>query len=428
MNIKDRGESKVKILVVGGGGREHALVWKISQSPLVDKIYCAPGNAGISRLAECVEIDPEDIQSLVNFAEKESIDLTVVGPEAPLVMGIVDEFEDRGLKIFGPREKAAQIEGSKVFAKRLMEKYDIPTASYRVFDDAAAAKDYLKDFAGPVVVKAEGLAAGKGVVVARNGREAEEAVDKIMVDRAFGEAGNRVVIEEYLEGREVSILAFTDGNTVIPMVSAQDHKRVFDNDEGPNTGGMGAFSPSPVYTQELGELVERAILKKAVEALNKKGIKYKGVLYAGLMITERGPKVLEFNARFGDPETQVVLPRLKTDLVKVMLDVVEEKLEKTKLEWSSEAAVCVIIASGGYPIKYEKGWVISGLDEAEKIDNVMVFHAGTRLKQGKTVTDGGRVLGVTALGNDVRSAAQKAYMGVEKLNFKFMHYRKDIGK
>jgi len=418
----------VKILVVGGGGREHALVWKISQSPLVDKIYCAPGNAGISRLAECVEIDPEDIQSLVNFAEKESIDLTVVGPEAPLVMGIVDEFEDRGLKIFGPREKAAQIEGSKVFAKRLMEKYDIPTASYRVFDDAAAAKDYLKDFAGPVVVKAEGLAAGKGVVVARNGREAEEAVDKIMVDRAFGEAGNRVVIEEYLEGREVSILAFTDGNTVIPMVSAQDHKRVFDNDEGPNTGGMGAFSPSPVYTQELGELVERAILKKAVEALNKKGIKYKGVLYAGLMITERGPKVLEFNARFGDPETQVVLPRLKTDLVKVMLDVVEEKLEKTKLEWSSEAAVCVIIASGGYPIKYEKGWVISGLDEAEKIDNVMVFHAGTRLKQGKTVTDGGRVLGVTALGNDVRSAAQKAYMGVEKLNFKFMHYRKDIGK
>ncbi len=418
----------MKILVVGGGGREHALVWKISQSPLVDKIYCAPGNAGISRLAECVEIDPEDIQSLVNFAEKESIDLTVVGPEAPLVMGIVDEFEDRGLKIFGPREKAAQIEGSKVFAKRLMEKYDIPTASYRVFDDAAAAKDYLKDFAGPVVVKAEGLAAGKGVVVARNGREAEEAVDKIMVDRAFGEAGNRVVIEEYLEGREVSILAFTDGNTVIPMVSAQDHKRVFDNDEGPNTGGMGAFSPSPVYTQELGELVERAILKKAVEALNKKGIKYKGVLYAGLMITERGPKVLEFNARFGDPETQVVLPRLKTDLVKVMLDVVEEKLEKTKLEWSSEAAVCVIIASGGYPIKYEKGWVISGLDEAEKIDNVMVFHAGTRLKQGKTVTDGGRVLGVTALGNDVRSAAQKAYMGVEKLNFKFMHYRKDIGK
>lgn len=418
----------MKILVVGGGGREHALVWKISQSSLVDKIYCAPGNAGISRLAECVKIDPEDIQSLVNFAEKESIDLTVVGPEAPLVMGIVDEFEDRGLKIFGPRKKAAQIEGSKVFAKRLMEKYDIPTASYRVFDDAVAAKDYLKDFAGPVVVKAEGLAAGKGVVVARNSREAEEAVDKIMVDRAFGEAGKRVVIEEYLEGREVSILAFTDGNTVIPMVSAQDHKRVFDNDEGPNTGGMGAFSPSPVYTQELGELVEKTILKKAIEALNKEGIKYKGVLYAGLMITDSGPKVLEFNARFGDPETQVVLPRLKTDLVKIMLDVVEEKLEKTKIEWSNKAAVCVIMASGGYPIKYEKGWVINGLDEAEKIDNVMVFHAGTRLKQGKIVTDGGRVLGVTALEDDVRSAAQAAYIGVEKINFKFMHYRKDIGR
>jgi len=418
----------VKILVVGGGGREHALVWKISQSSLVDKIYCAPGNAGISRLAECVEIDPEDIQSLVNFAEKESIDLTVVGPEAPLVMGIVDEFEERGLKIFGPRKKAAQIEGSKVFAKRLMEKYNIPTAKYRVFDDAAAAKDYLKDFVGPVVVKAEGLAAGKGVVVARNSREAEEAVDKIMVDRAFGEAGNRVVIEDYLEGREVSILAFADGNTVIPMVSAQDHKRVFDNDEGPNTGGMGAFSPSPVYTQELGELVEKTIIKKAIEALNKEGIKYKGVLYAGLMITDSGPKVLEFNARFGDPETQVVLPRMKADLVKIMLDVVEEKLEKTKIEWSNEAAVCVIIASGGYPIEYEKGWVINGLDEAEKIDNVMVFHAGTRLKQGKIVTDGGRVLGVTALGDDVSSAAQTAYIGVEKINFKFMHYRKDIGR
>jgi phosphoribosylamine--glycine ligase len=418
----------MKVMVVGGGGREHTLVWKIKQSPLVKKIYCAPGNAGIERIAVCINIPAEDIEALAEFALSEEIDLTVVGPEAPLTMGIVDEFEKRGLKVFGPSKKAAEIEGSKVFAKELMERYGIPTAHYRVFDDPIEAGEYIKDKGAPVVVKADGLAAGKGVIVALTEDEALEGVKRIMKDREFGRAGDRIVVEEYLEGPEVSILAFTDGNTVIPMVSAQDHKRVYDNDRGPNTGGMGAFAPSPVYTPDIARVVENEILKKTIEAMKRENRPYKGVLYAGLMITSKGPNVLEFNCRFGDPETQAVLPLLESDLVPVMQAVIDGRLDEAEIRWKAKKAVCVIMASGGYPGKYEKGFKISGIEEAEKIEGITVFHAGTAKEGNSIVTAGGRVLGVTALGDNLDSAARLAYKGVEKISFKGAHYRKDIGR
>lgn len=418
----------MRVLVVGGGGREHALVWKINQSPMVDRIFCAPGNAGIAQIAECVDIKPEEIHEIADFAEQMQIDLTVVGPEAPLTMGITDEFDKRGLKIFGPNKLAAEIEGSKIFAKNLMKKYNIPTAEYETFTDINEALDYLEKVRTPVVVKADGLAAGKGVIVAADKQTAVDGVKKIMGEKVFGKAGNRIVIEEYLEGHEVSVLAFSDGKTVLPMVSAQDHKRAFDNDKGPNTGGMGAFSPSSIYSEELASIVEKQILHKAVEAMGREGRAYKGVLYAGLMITSQGPKVLEFNCRFGDPETQVVLPRMENDLVEVMLAVSENRLNEIKLSWSDKKAVCVIMASGGYPGKYEKGKVIDGLNDAETIDDVIVFHAGSRKEDGRVLTNGGRVLGVTGLGKTIKEAADKAYEGVKRIKFEGVHYRKDIGR
>ena len=415
----------MKILVVGGGGREHALVWKLAQSPLAEEIYCAPGNAGIADLAECVNIPAEDVDTLLEFARAEEIGLTVVGPEAPLAAGIVDKFTAAGLKIFGPSQAAALIEGSKALAKEIMEKYNIPTAAYASFTDRAAAEEYIRTQGAPIVVKADGLAAGKGVVVAMTEQEALDAVADMLSGNAFGSAGARVVIEEYLEGEEVSVLAFSDGKTVLPMVSAQDHKRVFDGDEGPNTGGMGAYSPAPVYTEELAEQTLHLVLQPAVDGMLAEGREYKGVLYAGLMVTPRGLKVLEFNARFGDPETQAVLMRLESDLVEIMLAVVDGRLDECTLKWSDDAAVCVVVASGGYPGKYEKGQPISGLD-VEYPDTV-VFHAGTKFVDQQVVANGGRVLGVTAHGATIAQAIEKAYAAVDGIHYDGCFSRRDIG-
>ncbi|MBS4023778.1 MAG: phosphoribosylamine--glycine ligase [Dethiobacter sp.] len=418
----------MRVLVVGGGGREHTLVWKLAQSPRVQKIYCAPGNAGIAGLAECVPIDASDVKKLINFAVEHGVGLAVIGPEAPLSAGIVDEFTAAGLPAFGPGREAAQLEGSKVFAKKLMEKYDIPTAQSRTFTNATAALDYIREKGAPLVVKADGLAAGKGVVVAQTLAGAQEAVQLIMVKREFGDAGNQVIIEEFLEGEEVSVLAFTDGHTVIPMVSSQDHKAAYDNDSGPNTGGMGAYSPAPVLTPQLLTMVEEQILHPTVRALRSEGIIFKGVLYAGLMITAKGPKVLEYNARFGDPECQVVLPRLKNDLCAVMMSVINNRLHEKQLEWHENHTVCVVMASGGYPGSYKKGMAINGLNEAAALDDVFVFHAGTAFKKGKTVTAGGRVLGVTAWGDTLPQALDRAYKAVDVITFEGAHYRRDIGQ
>lgn len=410
---------------MGGGGREHALVWKIRQSPKVKEIYCAPGNAGIAEMAECVNIPVDDIEGLLEFALVHKIGLTVVGPEVPLTLGIVDKFQDHGLRVFGPNQKAAEIEGSKAFSKDLMAKYNIPTARYRVFTDSKKAWEYVEEIGIPCVVKADGLAAGKGVIICLTKEEANAAIEDILVENKFGLAGSRVVIEEYLLGQEVSMLAFTDGKSVIPMVSAQDHKRVFDNDQGLNTGGMGAYSPAPVYTQDIHELVVKDVLEATVQAMAQEGRTFQGVLYAGLMLTDKGPKVLEYNARFGDPETQVVLPRLKTDLIDIMEAVIAGNLANVKVEWLDEAAVCVVMAAGGYPEKYEKGKVISGLKAVP--EEIQVFHAGTKLDQGNIVTNGGRVLGITALGKDIKEAINNAYRGVGYITFDKAHYRKDIG-
>jgi len=414
----------MKVLVVGGGGREHTLVWKLKQSSHVDKIYCAPGNGGIAQDAECVPLAAEDLRGLADFAQEQKIDLTVVGPEAPLTAGIVDLFKSRGLKIFGPEAKAACLEGSKVFAKEKMTRYGVPTANYRIFYDSAAALEFVREINGPCVVKADGLAAGKGVIVAKDRAEAEQAVHLIMEERAFGDAGKAVVVEQRLEGEEVSVLAFTDGKTIKTLAASQDHKRVFDGDQGPNTGGMGAYSPPPVYTSELHEKTVKDILEPVIYGLADDGIKYKGVIYAGLMITSEGPYVLEFNCRFGDPETQVVVPRLKSDLVEVMNAVIEERLAEVELEWDPRAAVCVVAASGGYPGAYEKGKVITGLDELPP--DVLVFHAGTALSDGKLVTSGGRVLGITGFGATIEDAVKRAYSGMEKIHFEGIHYRRDI--
>jgi len=416
----------MKVLVIGSGGREHALIWKISQSPKVSKIYCAPGNAGISQLAQCIDINVDKIDKLGDFAQKEKIDLTVVGPELALSLGIVDEFNKRGLKIFGPTKIATEIESSKVFSKHLMKKYNIPTANYEVFQNSEKALDYIKQQTFPLVIKADGLAAGKGVFIVYNIKEAQTSLDSLMNEKIFGDAGRQVIVEDYLEGEEVSILAFSDGENVAPMVSSQDHKKIYDHDLGPNTGGMGAYSPVPFYADEFEKRVLEEILKPTLKGLQSEGREYKGVLYVGLILTKEGPKVLEFNARFGDPETQVILPRLKTDLIDILNAVIEKSLHKINIEWNNNSAVCVVVASGGYPGKYQKGKVISGLERLEKMKDIIAFHAGTKFQDGEIVASGGRVLGITAWDDTISKAKEKAYKGVEKIYFKDMYYRKDI--
>jgi len=418
----------MKILVIGGGGREHALVWKIAQSPKVEKIYCAPGNAGIADLAECVPISAEDIDRLLEFAKEEKIDLTVVGPEGPLSKGIVDIFEKQGLKIFGASRKAAEIEASKSFAKNLMTVYGIPTAKGRTFTDYEEAKAFIHKMGMPIVVKADGLAAGKGVIICATEDEAMDALRKIMKDLAFGDAGNKVVVEECLTGEEASFLAFTDGKTVLPLPSSQDHKAVFDNDRGPNTGGMGAYSPAPVVDSYLHKKIMREVMIPAVEAMAAEGRPYKGVLYAGLMIDKDQIKVLEFNARFGDPEAQPLLIRIKNDIVPIMEAVIEGRLDRCKLDIEDRAAVCVVMASGGYPESYQKGKVISGLEDVSRMRDVVVFHAGTAAAEGKIVTRGGRVLGVTALGETIKKAISRAYKAASEIKWDKVHYRRDIGQ
>ncbi|MBC7229694.1 MAG: phosphoribosylamine--glycine ligase [Actinobacteria bacterium] len=417
----------MKVLVVGGGGREHALTWKIAQSPLVDRIWCAPGNAGMAALAECVAIKAEDVEGLAAFAAEKKIDLTVVGPEAPLVAGIVDAFQARGLAVFGPDREAAQMEGSKDFAKRLMLEAGVPTGKAEVFTDFESAKACIRKSSPPFVVKADGLAAGKGVVIARDDRAAYEALKACFVDRAFGAAGEKVLIEEFLEGQEVSILTFVDGEDILPMAPAQDYKRAGDGDTGPNTGGMGSYSPVPVLSEEDYRRAVEEILRPTARALAARGIRYRGILYAGLILTAEGPRVLEFNVRFGDPETQAVLPRLEGDLVEAMLAVVEGRLSGMGLNWKKEVCVTVVVASGGYPGEYAKGYPISGLEEAGALEGVTVFHAGTRLGEGgEVLTDGGRVLNVSALGTDFAAARAKAYEAVERIGFRDIYYRGDI--
>ncbi|NLU35762.1 MAG: phosphoribosylamine--glycine ligase [Clostridiales bacterium] len=414
----------MKVLVVGGGGREHAIVWKLSQSPRVSKLYCAPGNGGIAALAECVDIAATDLDGMVQFAKDKQIDLTVVAPDDPLAMGMVDRLEQNGLRAFGPRQKAAEIEASKLFAKRLMKKYVIPTADYETFNEYDKAVEYLDRIDFPTVIKADGLALGKGVVIASSRDEAEKAIYEMMLAEKFGQAGKRILIEEFLTGPEVSMLVFTDGKTYEPMVSSQDHKRVYDNDRGPNTGGMGAFSPSPHYTPEIAAYVEKSIIKPTINAMRCEGRPFQGVLYFGLILTDSGPKVLEYNARFGDPETQVVLPRLETDLLDIMEAVVDQRLDEVKVSWSDQAAACVVLASKGYPGSYQTGCPI----EIKEKPGCFIFHSGTKKTGQGFVTNGGRVLGVTAMGNSLEEAVEKAYGQVESICFKGMHYRRDIGK
>jgi len=415
---------KIKILVIGGGGREHTLVWKLAQSPRVKEIYAAPGNAGTAKIARNLDIKPNDIEALAKTASLEKIDLTVVGPEAPLAEGITDQFLIRGLQIFGPTRQATEIESSKVFAKELMQKYKIPCAKSASFSDYSKAKDYVKQQQPPIVVKADGLAAGKGVILADSVPEALEALALIMETKAFGSAGDKVIIEEYLSGREMSTFAFTDGHTVVPMNSACDYKAAYDGDKGPNTGGMGSYSPPPFLTPTLTETVREKIMEPTVKAMHDEGRTYRGVLYGGLMIADSQPKVLEFNARFGDPEAQVTLPLLQTDLVDIMLAVNDNKLDKLKVEWSRDACVGVVMASGGYPGSYKTGFPIKGLYDIDK--DILVFHAGTKLEGGKTVTSGGRVLAVVARGKTIAEAREKVYNNISRIKFEGCHYRKDI--
>lgn len=417
----------MKVLVIGGGGREHAIIWKLAQSKNVSKIYCAPGNGGIADLAECVPIDVMDFEKLTKFAKENNIDLTVVAPDDPLAAGAVDAFEANGLRAFGPNKAAAIIEGSKSFSKDLMKKYNIPTADYEVFENSTDAINYIKaNNKFPVVVKADGLALGKGVIIAKTFEEAENAVHDILDDKIFGSAGAKVVVEDFLTGPEISVLAFTDGKTMKPMVSAQDHKRAFDNDEGPNTGGMGTFSPSRVYTDEVAEECMEKIFIPTMNAMNAENRTFKGVLYFGLMKTVDGVKVIEYNCRFGDPETQVVLPRLKSDLCEIFNAVIDQRLDEIDIEWNDDACVCVVMASGGYPKNYEKGYKIDGIKQAESL-GALVFHAGTKRSDNDILTNGGRVLGVTALGDNLEDAIQKAYKYVDLVNFQNAHFRKDIG-
>lgn len=420
---------KIDILVIGGGGREHAVIKKLKQSKHTGKIYCAPGNGGISMDAQCVNIKATDTMLITAFAKEHKIGLVVVTPDDPLALGMVDALEAEGIRAFGPNKAAAQIESSKVFSKNLMKKYGIPTAGYDVFDDPKEALEFIKkQNKYPTVIKADGLALGKGVIIAPNYEEAKDALHSIMEEKIFGESGNRVVIEEFLTGPEVSVLAFTDSKTLKPMVSSKDHKRALDGDKGLNTGGMGTISPNPYYTEEIADTCMKTIFLPTMEAMNKEGRPFKGCLYFGLMLTKDGPKVIEYNCRFGDPETQVVLPRLKTDLVEIMEAVIDERLSDIDIEWDDGACACVVAASGGYPKKYETGKKITGLDEAEAIDGVTIFHAGTKYVDGEIFTAGGRVLGVTATGKTLSTALDKAYEGISKIHFDGMHYRKDIGK
>jgi len=419
----------MKILMIGSGGREHALIKKLLESPKCEKLYCAPGNGGISRDAETVAINVMDKEGMVKFAKDNAIDLVFVAPDDPLAAGMVDALEAAGIRAFGPNAAAAIIEASKVFSKNMMKKYGIPTAKYEVFDDPQNAIDYIKaENTTPVVVKADGLALGKGVIIAQTIDEAVAAVKSIMEDKQFGESGNKIVIEEFLTGPEVSVLAFTDGHCVKPMVSSKDHKRAYDNDQGLNTGGMGTVSPNPYYTDALAEECMQTIFVPTIEAMRKEGRPFKGCLYFGLMMTPKGPKVIEYNARFGDPEAQVVLPRLKTDLVEICEAVIDERLSDLDIEWEDGAAACVVMASGGYPVSYKKGIEMFGLDENGQVDGAIIYHAGTKYENGKFYTNGGRVLGVTAKAPTLDEALDKAYAAVKKISFEGAHYRTDIGR
>ena len=418
----------MKVLIIGGGGREHAIAECVSRSPKVEKIYCAPGNAGIAELAECVPITPMEFDKLVAFAKEKEIDLTIVGMDDPLVGGVVDAFEAAGLRAFGPRKNAAILEGSKAFSKDLMKKYGIPTAAYETFDDADQAIAYLTTASYPIVLKADGLALGKGVLICKDLQEAEDGVKEIMEDKKFGNAGNTMVIEEFMTGREVSVLSFVDGKTIKTMTSAQDHKRAMDGDQGLNTGGMGTFSPSPFYTKEVDAFCWKHIYQKTVDAMKAEGREFKGVIYFGLMLTQDGPKVLEYNARFGDPEAQVILPRMKTDLVDVCNACIDGTLDQLEVEFEDNAAVCVVLASDGYPVQYEKGKLIEGLENFKNADGYYCFHAGTKQTEKGIVTNGGRVLGVTAKGADLRQARANAYKATEWISFENKYMRHDIGK
>ena len=418
----------MKILVIGSGGREHALVWKISQSPLVREIFCAPGGAAIAELATLVPIDHDDLESLATFAATATIDLTIVGPELPLTLGIVDLFESRGLRIFGPNRAAAQLEGSKAFAKEMLRDNNIPTAAFGTFTDSTAANAFLARQKPPFVIKADGLAGGKGVIICANRQAAEEAIDEILVRKTFGQAGEKVVIEEFLDGEEASFMVLTDGEHVLPLASSQDHKRVFDNDRGPNTGGMGAYSPAPVVTPEIDEKIHREILLPLLAGLKRKQIAYRGIVYVGLMITKDGPKVLEFNARFGDPECQPIMMRLKSDLIPLLEATIDGKLDQVRAEWYNDPAVCVVLVARGYPGPYDKGKEIHGLDTLKHWPRGFVFHAGTDHEKDRWVTTGGRVLGVTARGEKLADAVQEVYRAVGEISWDGMHYRKDIAQ
>ena len=419
----------MKILIVGSGGREHAIAWKVSQSPLAEKIYCAPGNAGIAEVAECVDIGAMEFDRLAAFAKEKGIDLTIIGMDDPLVGGIVDVFEAEGLRVFGPRKNAAILEGSKAFSKDLMKKYHIPTAAYETFDDPEKAEEYLKTARFPIVLKADGLALGKGVLICNTLEEALEGVKTIMLDKKFGSAGNHMVIEEFMTGREVSVLSFVDGKTIKTMASAQDHKRAKDGDQGLNTGGMGNFSPTPFYTKEVDDFCQKYIFQPTVDAMAAEGREFKGVIFFGLMLTEDGPKVLEYNARFGDPEAQVVLPRMENDMVEVVEACIDGRLDQIDLKFKEDAAVCVVLASDGYPVSYEKGFPIRGLENFKGRDGYYVFHAGSKFgENGEILTNGGRVLGVTALGKTLQEARKNAYEAVDWVEFDNKYYRHDIGK
>lgn len=416
----------MKILVVGGGGREHAICWKLSNESNVEKIYCAPGNAGISNVAQCVNIEDCDIEALLQFAKENKIDLTIVGPEVPLVAGIVDEFEKENLKVFGPNKNCARLEGSKAFSKDFMIRHNLPTAKYKEYTDLNKAIAEIDEFGYPVVIKADGLAAGKGVVIPENREDAILTLKEMMADHKFGHAGDKIVIEEFLTGVETSILAFVDNNSIVPMVSAKDHKKVFEGETGLNTGGMGTFSPSEIYTDELAQEIQEKILDKTLEGFKKDNLDYKGILFVGLMITEEGPKVLEYNVRFGDPETQSVLFRLNTDLNKIMTAIIDSNLKNIEISYSKEQAICVMLTSGGYPEAYEKGKVITGLENLDS--DIVVFHSGTKFDKENIVTNGGRVIGITAKGSSLKEASDKVYENIKKINFEGMHYRKDIWK
>ncbi len=418
----------MKVLVVGSGGREHAIVWKLAQSRVVDKIYCAPGNAGVAEIAECIEVESKDLSALLDFVKYEWIDLTVVGPEDALASGIVDLFLKEGRRIIGPPKTGAQIEASKVFSKEFMKKHKIPTPEYKIFTSYTHAEEYIRMKGIPIVIKADGLAEGKGVFIAKNYDEARQALKLLMKERIFGSSGDRVIIEDYLKGQEASYLVFTDGKTIVPMVTTKDYKRLLDGDEGPNTGGMGAVSPATVITSELENVILEKIIKCVLTGLKLEGISYRGVLYAGIMIVDGRPYVLEFNCRFGDPETQVILPKLDTDIIDIFMAISDQRLNKVSVKWKDELAICVVLTSGGYPESFRKGLPISGLDMVKELKDILVFHAGTKFDEtGRIVTDGGRVLGITALGKTLEEVRQKAYSAAEIISFEGKHYRKDIG-